>query len=83
MPDQDPMRRMQIVDTIWFWLPARWTNGTTWFEVKSINIKDSGADVLVARDGSDATVAVSFLEEELVGDGRLSPETAKARIEAI
>jgi len=74
-------RYAAITSTIWWWLPVRWTNGSAWFEV-GFGVTETGADVLVSKDGA-ASVIVTFTDAELLGEGRLTPAAARARIEAV
>jgi len=79
-------RARQIIETIWYWLPARWTNGGSWFEVCQFGItgddESGGVDVMVSKDGA-IMEAVSFTNEEIYGNSVLSPEAARARVEAM
>jgi len=74
-------RATAINDMIWYWLPVRWVKGSSWYEL-SLSVTDLGADISVVKDDA-APVIVSFTDEEIIGDSKLSPETARARIEAV
>lgn len=74
-------RYAAITATIWWWVPVRWTNGASWFEV-SFEVTVAGANVLVSKDGY-SPVAVAFTDEELLGDSRMPSASARARIEAV
>ena len=69
-------------DVIWYWLPARWTNGVSWFEIRGYTVTEIGVDVQVSKDDGDI-VLVSFADSEIDGVDRLDPTVAKARIEAV
>lgn len=74
-------RRAALTETIWYWLPARWTDGIKWIEIINFDITDEGVDILASLDGA-VPVNVSFTDAELLGESRLAPDVAKARIEA-
>lgn len=67
---------------IWYWLPARWTNGISWFEIRGYAVTEIGVDVRVSKDDGDIAL-VSFADSEIDGAGRLDPTVARARIEAV
>jgi hypothetical protein len=83
----EPERSVRAINAIWYWLPARWTNGVNWFEISSIQMFGDeiagGAGVLVSKDDA-IPVEVQFTNAELYGEGtQLTPETARARVEAV
>lgn len=79
-------RVIKISDIIWYWLPARWTNGTAWFEISGFTITgdevSGGVDIHVNKNG-ETTTLVSFTNDELYGVSAITPEGARQRIEAV
>jgi len=79
-------RSRNIINTIWYWLPSRWNNGTSWFEIAGVavtgNETTGGATVSVSKDGA-SVVDVNFTNEELYGGAPLTPAAARERIEAV
>jgi hypothetical protein len=74
-------RATTIIDMIWYWLPVRWIKGASWYEL-SLSVTDLGADISVVKDDA-APVIISFTDAEIIGDSKLNPEAARARIEAV
>lgn len=79
-------RSLQATNAIWYWLPARWSNGVSWFEITAIQMygdeTSGGANVYVSKDDA-APVEVAFTNAELYGETSLAPEIARARVEAV
>ena len=83
----DPQERARkIIETIWFWLPARWTSGGSWFEVRGFSItgddESGGVDVMVSKNDANPE-AVAFTNDELYGESVLDPNSARTRVEAM
>lgn len=78
-------RSAKIVETVWYWLPARWLEGVDWFEITRViptgTVEDGGVDIYVKKNEADPTI-VSFTNAEVYGDAMLSPDAARARVVA-
>ena len=72
-------RRTLITDSIWWWLPARWENAGSWYEVLRYELVEEGVDVYVTKD-SGSEVAVRFVNDECLGELKILAESARGRI---
>jgi hypothetical protein len=75
-------RRTLILDSIWWWLPARWEHDGAIYEVRNtVLVENDGVNVLMTKDEGDE-VSVFFSDAECIGDLKLQPDDARTRIYA-
>jgi hypothetical protein len=76
-------RRNKITDSLWWWLPARWSHNGSWYEIRGFDLTgdagDGGVDVQVSKDEGDPST-VHFTNSECYGELKMTPEGARGRV---